>query len=153
MDLDDKDLRILQTLNKNSRLSTYQLSKQTGIPVTTVHNRLKRLEDNKVIRAYTIDVDYKTVHRDVVVYILMTYDMNEMEKAGLNTESLSKIIWKIPEVEDVSFVTGRFDLILKIRLESIRTLSTLVLDKIRKVPGIKRTETSYALFHESRRRI
>jgi DNA-binding Lrp family transcriptional regulator len=153
MDLDDKDLRILQTLNKNSRLSTYQLSKQTGIPVTTVHNRLKRLEEEHVIKNYTIEVDYDTLQRNVIVYILTTYDMNEMEKAGLSTEGLSKILWKIPEVEDVSFVTGRFDIILKVRLEGIKTLNALVLDKIRKVPGIKRTETIYALFHESRRRI
>jgi DNA-binding Lrp family transcriptional regulator len=153
MNLDDKDLMILRALSKNSKLSTYQLSKQTGIPATTVHNRIKRLEEAHIVKAYTIDIDYKMLDREVIVYILITYDLSEMERAGRSIEDLTRNIWKMPEIEDVSYITGRFDLLLKVRLTSIKTLSALVLDKIRKVPGIKRTETSYALFHESRRRI
>lgn len=153
MDLDDKDLMILKTLSMNSRLSTYQVSKQTGIPTTTVHNRIKRLEDEKVIRSYTIEVDHEKLDRSVVVHLLAIYDMNVMEKAGLSVEGLTKRLKRIPEIEEVSYTTGRFDILIKLRLKSINLLTTLVLDKIRKIPGIVRTESIYALFNTSFKRI
>jgi Lrp/AsnC family transcriptional regulator for asnA, asnC and gidA len=153
MKLDDKDSLILSTLAKNSRLSTYQISKQTGIPVTTVHNRIKRLEEQKIIKGYTIDVDHKKLKNDVIVHLLIKYDMNEMEHAGLNLEELTKRFKKIPEIETISYVTGRFDIILKVRLKSIRNLGTLVLNRIRKIPGILHTESIYSLYDESIRRV
>ncbi|MBU0460970.1 MAG: Lrp/AsnC family transcriptional regulator [Nanoarchaeota archaeon] len=153
IELDDKDYMILRTLNKNSKLSTYMISKQTGIPVTTVHNRIKRLEEEKVIKSYTIDVDYEKIGMEVVVYLLTTYDMNEMERKGLKIEGLTKTLKSIPQIEDISYVTGRFDIILRVRLKNIKNLSSLVLEKIRKIPGIGHTETTYALLYSSKRRI
>jgi DNA-binding Lrp family transcriptional regulator len=153
VNLDDTDLMILRTLNKNSKASIYQLSKQTGIPSTTVHNRIKKLEESKVIKAYTINVDYALLDKNVIVYILATYDMKEMERKGLSLDGLTVLLRKIPEVEDIAFVAGRFDVILKIRLKSIKTLSSLVLDRIRKIPGILHTESIYSLFYETERRI
>ncbi len=151
-DLDDKDMMILRTLNRNSRLSTYQISKMTGIPTTTVHNRIKRLEDEKVIKGYTVDVDYGKLNREVVVYLLTTYDMNKMEKAGMSLNDLTKTLRKIQGIETISYVTGRFDVILKVRLRNINQLSKVVLDKLRKVQGVIRTESVYALHHEMVRR-
>jgi len=153
VNLDDNDLMILRTLNKNSKLSIYQISKQTGIPSTTVHNRIKRMEKEKVIKAYTIDVDYEQLERNVIVFLIATYDLKEMERKGLNIDGLTVLLRKIPEIEDIAYVTGRFDMILKVRLKNIKTLSSLVLDRIRKVPGVLHTESIYSLFYETERRI
>jgi len=151
--MDDKDMLILRTLKKDSKLSTYQVSKKTGIPMTTVHNRIKKLEGSKIIKAYTIDVDYEKLGRDVIVYLLTTYDLNEMEKKGFKLDDLTKTLKSIPQIEDIAYVTGRFDIILKVRLKNIKNLRSLVLGKIRKIPGIGHTETTYALYYNSRRGI
>jgi Lrp/AsnC family leucine-responsive transcriptional regulator len=153
VNIDDTDLLILQTLNKNSKASIYQLSKQTGIPSTTVHNRIKKLEESKVIKSYTIDVDYAQLDRNIIVYILTTYDMKAMERAGLSVEGLTKLLRKMPEIEDIAYVSGRFDIILKVRLRNIKSLGSLVLDRIRKIPGIGHTESIFSLFYETERRI
>ena len=145
--LDEKDLKILEALSANSKLSTYQVSKQTGIPTTTVHNRIKRLEDEKIIKAYTIDVDHEKLGKDVIVFLLSTYDMNKMEQAGMSLDDLTKKLKQIPEVEELSYVTGRFDMIIKLRLKSVGSLSQVVLDEIRKIPGVLRTESIHALFN------
>ena len=42
--VDDKDRKILDLLENNSKLTTNQLSKKTAIPITTIHNRIKKLE-------------------------------------------------------------------------------------------------------------
>jgi Lrp/AsnC family transcriptional regulator for asnA, asnC and gidA len=55
--LDDRDFEILEALRENAKLSVFQLSKKTGIPPTTIHNRIKKLRQNGVITNYTIKFD------------------------------------------------------------------------------------------------
>ena len=57
--MDEKDEQILQILLINSKLSTHQISKKTGIPITTVHNRIKKLTKKGIIKGYTIVIDHK----------------------------------------------------------------------------------------------
>ena len=51
--MDKKDKTILELLNENSKLTTSQISKKTIIPITTVHNRIKKLEKEGIITGYT----------------------------------------------------------------------------------------------------
>ena len=51
--IDEKDLRILTFLRQNSKLTNEELSKRISMPITTVHNRVKRLERLGVIKSYT----------------------------------------------------------------------------------------------------
>ena len=57
--MDDKDEQILQILKENSKLSTHQISKKTRIPITTVHNRIKKLKKEEIIKKYSIIIDKK----------------------------------------------------------------------------------------------
>jgi len=50
--LDDKDWQILEILKDNAKLTSHKISKKTAIPITTVHNRIKKLEMNGIIKKY-----------------------------------------------------------------------------------------------------
>ena len=54
MNINEKDRKILDVLKKNAKLTTSQISKKTNIPITTVHNRIKKLEQQEIIKGYTI---------------------------------------------------------------------------------------------------
>ena len=58
-DMDEKDKRILALLRKDAKQRVSQLAKKTGLPTTTVHNRIKRMEKGGIIRGYTVIPDYK----------------------------------------------------------------------------------------------
>ena len=72
MDLDEKDLKVLQALIENSKARTSQLSKKLRMPITTIHNRIKKLEKLGVIKNYTVVPDYKKLGKGILSYILVT---------------------------------------------------------------------------------
>jgi len=72
MKLDKKDLKILEILKENSKLTTSQIYKKTNIPITTVHNRIKKLENLGIIRSYTLKLDYNKLGKPITGFILVT---------------------------------------------------------------------------------
>ena len=55
--LDDKDWKIINILKEHGDYATRQIAKKTLLPVTTIHHRIKRLKEEKIIRKFTIDLD------------------------------------------------------------------------------------------------
>ena len=72
IDPDEKDYKILALLEENARLTTGEIAKELDIPQTTVHNRIKKMKQNKVIKRFTIDLNRKMIGRGLVAYILCT---------------------------------------------------------------------------------
>lgn len=68
------------------------------------------------------------------LYLLVETEMNRLEEVMRRVQA-------IPSVVEVEAVTGPFDLIVKIRAEHINAALDVVVHKIRKIPGIKGTET------------
>jgi DNA-binding Lrp family transcriptional regulator len=68
------------------------------------------------------------------LYLLVETDVGRLE-------DVRKRLRTIPNVVEVEVVTGPFDLIVKVQAEHINTALDIVMTKIRKVPGIKGTET------------
>jgi DNA-binding Lrp family transcriptional regulator len=68
------------------------------------------------------------------LYLLVETDVGRLE-------DVCKRLKAIPHVVEVEVVTGPFDLIVKVQADHINTALDIVMTKIRKVPGIKGTET------------
>ena len=108
--LDSKDKKILNLLETNGRLSIQDLSSKLNIPPSTVHNRIKRMENTKVIEGYSVILNEKTMERDFTVYMLV----NGSTGNYLEREFLQK-----KEVIEVSGITGEYDLIIKMQFSNI----------------------------------
>ena len=67
--LDAKDKKILELLEKNGRLPIEELSSKLNIPPSTIHNRIKRMENTKVIEGYSVNLNEKIMGRDFTVYM------------------------------------------------------------------------------------
>lgn len=139
--MDTIDQKILSELEKDSRLSTNKLAKRTGIPQTTIHHRIKKLLAEGVITRYTIITDLSKVGRPVMAYVLVLFDTTTMKEKKWTYESIAESIGRIPGVEEFAYTTGRYDIIIKVTAGSMKELSSIVLDKLRKIPGVSRTES------------
>ena len=69
--LDEKDIKILNLLEHNGRLSIQKISSKLNIPPSTIHNRIKRMENAKVIEGYSVKLNEKIMERDFTVYMLV----------------------------------------------------------------------------------
>jgi len=145
MKLDTKDMQILEILENDSKLSVKQISKLLKTPMTTVHNRIKRLEQSGIIKGYTLKIDYELIGKEIKAYIFSTVIQNLSTGEKLSQKSIAEKILKFPEVESVDIVTGSTDMIIIVRTRNVRELNELITSKLRKVNGVDKTQTLVVL--------
>jgi Lrp/AsnC family leucine-responsive transcriptional regulator len=145
VDLDKKDLKILALLEENARLTTGEIAKELDIPQTTVHNRIKKMRHNKVIKRFTVDLNRKMIGRGLVAYILCTISYHTARRQKINQFEVGQLIKELPEVEEVSIVTGDLDMIVKVSVRDVDELNNFVIYKLRNIEGIEKTVTSVVL--------
>lgn len=144
MKLDEKDLKILDILKKNAELTSSQISKKTGIPITTVHNRIKKLKQSGIIKNYTVNIDFEKIGKQLTAYILITVNQSMLGKK-ISQHNIGKKLKLFEEVESADIVAGGTDMIIKVRAESMPKLNEFITEKLRNVDGIDKTQTLMVL--------
>ncbi|RLI46109.1 Lrp/AsnC family transcriptional regulator [Candidatus Bathyarchaeota archaeon] len=129
------DLEIIKILQENCRISIKVIAKKLGIPKSTVYYRIKRLEEEGIIKGYHAKVDFAKLGQDylTITFIRAKYGPGYHEKIG---QKLSKI----PGVFCVFFLFGENDFIILTR-SSNREDYLRKLEEIMNMPEIERTNT------------
>jgi len=134
--LDEKDRRILDELMKDARKSVVDISNDLGIPRATVQERIEKMKRTGLIKKFAAVPDYAQLGRPVTVFILVSFMPGTVSQRHLG-EQISHLL----RVEEVHLITGEWDIMLKVRTESMDELGKLVLDKLRAMKGVMRTVT------------
>ena len=148
-EIDVKDLKILKLLRERGDLTVRQISSKTGMPITTVHNRIRRLRDSGIIRRYTIEVDNSKIGKTLSAYVLVKADSAYLKANRKNQHDLLKILGKLDFVERADIVTGEIDMVLLIRARDVGELDKIIIEKLRQVEGIASTQTLVILNENS----
>lgn len=118
-ELDPRDRDILTVLHKEGRAPVRTIAEAVGLPPSTVHSRMVRMERKGIIRNYTVTVDPQRLGLGFVAYILVSGTAERY----LDREFLSR-----PEVEEVAGISGEYDLLIKIRLASLDHFNSFLMD-------------------------
>ncbi|HEY0247284.1 MAG TPA: Lrp/AsnC family transcriptional regulator [Gryllotalpicola sp.] len=137
--LDEMDLQILRVLRRDARVSQRQLAREVGMSAPAVGERIARLEKSGVIRGYTIDVEWGALGLPVLVYLPMTI------APGADLADLMNELRAIPEIDELTVVTGAYDLIARLRLRDHTHLQEVLLERLWPVRGLQRVETFLSL--------
>ena len=143
--IDQLDLKILHVLKANSKSSMNQISKKLLIPITTAHNRIKKLEKTGIIKNYTIILNNKKLGKDLCAFILIKIDYTALKSKNLSQQEVAMRLKSREEVEDAALITGLKDIILKIRDNNIDELNNFITKDLRNFAGVKSTETMIVL--------
>ena len=141
----EKDSRIIALLKENSRMTTKEMSNELEMPQTTIHNRIKKLVQNGVIKRFTIEIDGKKIGKGLIAYILCTVSYRSTRGEKINQFEVAQIIQELPEVEEVSIVTGDNDMIVKVAVKDVDALNDFVIFTLRDIEGVERTVSSVVL--------
>jgi len=139
--MDDKDKQILEILSKEADLSIREVAKKTLIPISTVHNRIRKLKQDKIIKNFTINIDYEKVEKYFSVILLASLDYNVMREQNIDEHKIAKKIKNLPEVESLFIVTGDTDMIIILRVKNVKEFEEFLVHKLRKMLGITSTKT------------
>lgn len=143
--IDEIDKRVLEELKKNSRATVRQISKSLNLPITTVHNRLRKLQHDKIIKQFTVIPDYDKLDQSVSAFVMVSADHARMGSGKTSLDSFKKELKKIPEIEKMYALTGNVDWVLMVRVKDIKALDYLLINKLRNIKGISTTTTQVIL--------
>ncbi len=134
---DQLDRDLLTLLQANARESTANLARKLGVARTTVLARLARLEREGTIVGYTVRLAADAESRAVQAYVGIVTDPKKVR-------DVTARLAKLPELRQLSSVSGDVDYIALLRAESTQRLDAL-LDQIGEIDGVLRTTSSVVL--------
>jgi Lrp/AsnC family leucine-responsive transcriptional regulator len=147
--IDEIDSQIILLLQEDARLSNGAIAEQIGIPSSTVHDRIKKLERKKVIKKYVAVVDAEKIGKPITAFIRLTVGMTSQGYIA-SKESVIAVCQNESDVLECHGVAGEDCYILKVRVANPKELEKLI-ERIRSQAEISRSITSIVLstFKES----
>jgi DNA-binding Lrp family transcriptional regulator len=136
--LDDLDRRLLGHLQEDARVPTAELARRLDLSGPGLQKRLRKLEDQGVIRGYSTIINREAVGLDLLCFIHVTLSHHRTNSVKQFPEKIKKM----PEVLECHFLTGEFDYLLKVVVANHDHLEKFLFGKLMKAGGIDRTRTS-----------
>lgn len=139
LNIDKLDLKIIQHLMQDANISYAELGKKLFVSAGTVHVRIKKMQDSKIVSGNRMHVDLKKLGYDVIAFIGIY-----LEKSSLY-DAVAKDLKKIPEIVRMNYTTGNYSIFAEIVCKDITQLRKVLHDELQKIKGIERTETFISL--------
>ncbi|TCN21360.1 Lrp/AsnC family transcriptional regulator [Mesobacillus foraminis] len=143
MKLTEKEIEIIEILEKNSRTSNDDLAAMIGLPINETEEVLRKLEELKIIVRYTSVVDWSKIqgHEGVTAMI----DVKVTPKRGVGFDDIAKRIYRFKEVKSVYLMSGAYDLSVIIEGGSMNEVARFVSDKLSTLDSVISTTTHFIL--------
>jgi Lrp/AsnC family transcriptional regulator, leucine-responsive regulatory protein len=139
---DEKDLAILMLIQENSKLTANQIAKKINTPITTVFAKIKRMEEQGVIKEYRAVLSPEKIKAPTAAFILASVSYRATKnEAPVSQRDVAEEIARFVEVQEVHIITGDWDLLIKLRAESVEAIGRFVVDKLRLINGLEKTLT------------
>jgi len=139
--LDETDLRILQLLQQDARLTNKQIAEKIGKSVTPVFERVRRLEREGYIQQYVAVLNTKMIGKGLVAYAhvqLCSHDQETMTK-------FENTVIQFTEVMECYRMAGKYDYLLNIVVKDMEEFNDFVIRKLSLVYDIGTVQSYFVL--------
>lgn len=136
MTLDAIDYKLIELLQQNARMTQMEMASAVGLSQPAVAERMRKLEQEGIIRGYAARVNARKLGKDISAFIGVS-----IEHPRYNAGFAKKIL-ALPDVLECHRVTGSDSYLLKVVTENTESLDRLISELLRVIPGVTRTLTS-----------
>ena len=137
--LDQIDLKILQILQEDGRISNADLGRKLGMVPSGVFERIKKLEQKNVIQGYTVRINPMAIQQKLLAFVFLKVT------DGQGHRDLTSKISEIPEVQEVHQIAGDDCYLIKVRTDEIASLMNIMRNKFPVIPNLVSTRTTIVL--------
>ena len=137
--LDKIDLGILRLMQTNARISNADLARELEMAPSAILERVKKLEQKKVILQYTTRLNPAPLQQKLLAFIFMK------AADGLGSSTTGKELAKIPEVQEVHHIAGEDCYLVKVRTTDSASLMELMRNSFSTISNILSTRTTIVL--------
>lgn len=139
--MDRTDIRILDILQQDGRISNQALADRVGISTAACWRRVRALEECGVIAGYAAILNRKQVNLELCAFVHVSLSRHVQE----STKSFERAILERPEVLECFATTGDADFILRVVTASIESLDTFLEECLFALPQISQVRSHIAL--------
>lgn len=139
--LDRLDIRLLELLQRDAKLSHAALGELVHLSPSQVSRRIARLETIGVVRTYCAHLDPDALGLDVEAYTQVSLERHDLDYG----QAFEQGIQDFDEILDCLSVTGEADYILRIVAPDLTAFAAFLSDKLMKLPGVKMVRSNLAL--------
>ncbi len=141
IELDEKDKEILKELMADGKARIKKIGKKLGLPMSTVHHRILKMEKEGVIERYAALPNYKQIGLPILAYVFVSVDYAKTS----SQEDTAREIRGLPNVVETDIISGEIDIIVKVRAKDVDELSDVIIKRMRNVKGVAKTVTSIVM--------
>ncbi|NPV92987.1 MAG: Lrp/AsnC family transcriptional regulator [Firmicutes bacterium] len=137
--MDALDLKIIGILKQNSRTTSSEISRQINLSIPAVAERIRKLEEARVIERYTLKLKRSGFGLNLLAFILVNVD------PAKKSEPFRALVEKEDRVLECHHVAGEYDFLLKVAARDTEELEQLISNRLKKTAGVTRTNTIVVL--------
>jgi Lrp/AsnC family leucine-responsive transcriptional regulator len=138
---DKTDLAILRILLQDARRTLQEIGAEVGLSPTSCWSRIKRLQDEGVIKRYTVEVDPASLGYQDTVIVQLTLESHTED----TLYAFGQVLATIPEILEAYLVSGDYDYYIRIAVRDTRDYERLLREKLYKIPGIRHSKSHFVL--------
>lgn len=140
-DLEQGDVRILSALQAEGRLTNQELADRVGMSTSPCWRRVRRLEENGVIKGYQAVLDRRKVGLGVLAFIRVQIDSHSETEARRFEDD----VLKLDEVVACYSIAGDADFLLQVVARDLDDYAEFAMTVVRRLPRIKEMQTTFVL--------
>ncbi len=137
--MDTIDSAILEVLKENGRATASEISKRVRLSVPAVSERIKKLEQNGIIRQYTVKIDRYQTGQRLLAFIFVNIDTT------VHIDNFRSQIVQHPCVLECHHIAGAYDYLLKVALEDTQAVENFLCSVLKKIDGVSTSNTIISL--------
>ncbi len=139
--LDQTDLSILRLLQLNARITIKEIAEQVHLSTSPVHERIRRLEERKVIRQYVTILDGAKVKKGLMVICYCSLRQHS-KTAG---DKFIKAILQMNEVLECLTISGEFDFMLKVVSENMDDYYDFHVNRLSQIDNLGNVQSVFVM--------
>ena len=140
-ELDRTDRRLLHEIQRDAHLTTAELAERVALSSSPCWRRLKRLEEDGVIKGYHARLDAAKLGWGVLAFVHVMMERHDV-KLGAQFEAA---IARVPEIVACHNVSGQYDFLLQVVARDLQSFGEFARGTIRTLPGVKEMNSSFCL--------
>ncbi|MEB8386603.1 Lrp/AsnC family transcriptional regulator [Rhodobacteraceae bacterium KMM 6894] len=137
--LDATDRKMIQALQTNGRMTNLELAEQVNLSPSPCLRRLRNLEQNGVIKGYSVDVDAKAYGLPITVFVRVALDGHTADIV----KKFEEEVRNIPEVLECYIMTGAADYLLRVVAQDLEDYERFVRQRLHEIGCINSIDTSF----------
>jgi len=145
--MDYIEYKLLNSLQKNARLTNLELAKQVGLSASPCLRRVKTLEENGVITGYSAIINQNKVNLSVNVFVQVSLERQSEERLKIFEER----IMEYEEVMEAYLMTGEADYLLRIVVKDLQAYEKFLKNNLTQIKGIASIRSYFSLKQVTRK--